>query len=98
MAPTDLFGGETPIVEPNRDKYKHLKNKSGGWIKNPMHISNGELPDKKCKDCIFLYGKHSGSNKTFYKCEKWSKNTASPSDDHKLRWTACGLFQSETNT
>jgi len=87
----DLFGGNILPGKPGKGKDPR-KNKSGSWIENPMHEAYGvdELK-RRCKSCIHVYVKE--FSKRYYKCELWSKGTASPSDDHKANWIACGKFK-----
>jgi len=90
----DLFGEETPLPEERANKRDKRKNKSGGWIDNPMHNVYGvDQQQRRCKTCIHLYGRL--FSKTYYKCDLWSKGTASPSDDHKVNWIACRRYDKQ---
>lgn len=87
----DLFGGDTPY----HNEEKNSKKTAWGSLKeNPMLKLHGRHPEQKsCKGCIHIYSR--SISKNYYKCDLWSKGTASPSDDHKLKWPACNKYQSE---
>lgn len=54
-----------------------------------MHKLFGELPDRKCKECIHLCSFE--ANRKWYKCENYGE-TSSEATDWRLKWSACGLI------
>jgi hypothetical protein len=87
----NLFG-EVDEIKASTEKPNIIgRNKSGGYLSNPMIPAHGITEGKKCKDCIFVYRREFA--KRYYKCEKRGKPKASVQNDHKLKWDACGLFQ-----
>jgi hypothetical protein len=84
----DLFGGDTPHY-PDKQRTK-----SGGRKVNPMLVVYGiHETQKRCRGCRFLYARRFSG--TYWKCEKWSKGTATASDDHRVNWPACKLYEKE---
>ena len=72
------------------------RNKSGGYIENPMHKVYGKLENKFCKHCSFLVKK--SYSKTYYKCSlRGNVDKCSTKSDHKINWNACGKFENEIN-
>lgn len=94
MKIVDLFGNESELKDQAGNQMPG-RNKSGGYINNPMHANFGEIKDKKCKNCFHLIAKHYA--KTYYKCElRGNVDKCSPKSDHRVNWTACGKFKPET--
>ena len=90
MKDKNLFGEEFEHKDPSGNQLPN-RNKSGGYIKNPLHTAFGKKEDKKCKHCFHLVRKRYG--KTYYKCElRGNVDTHSVKSDHKANWTACGKF------
>ena len=59
---------------------------------NPMVKAYGKgPPGKRCKHCLWLYGKV--FSKVYYKCKKRGLDTNGPATDHRVNWTACGKFE-----
>ena len=54
-----------------------------------MHKLFGELPDRKCEECIHLCSFE--ANRKWYKCENYGE-TSSEATDWRLKWSACGLI------
>lgn len=55
----------------------------------------GITPNKTCKTCKHCY--QSGNNRKYYKCEIWDKcfKGSSSASDIRLKWQACGKYESE---
>ncbi len=92
MKTENLFGEMEEIkqegVMPNR-------NKSGGYITNPLLLLHGKMEGEKCKNCIHLIRKRFAN--TYYKCElRNNVDKCSPKSDHRVNWDACGKFEKGT--
>ena len=89
---TDLFGNVTEIDTSN--KTMPGRNKSGGYIDNPMIQFYAKTDGEKCKDCVFLVRKLYA--KVYYKCElRGNVETRSTKSDHRANWDACGKFKKD---
>jgi hypothetical protein len=93
MKVTDLFGNEHELKEPGANQLPG-RNKSGGYLENPMHLVYGKIEGEKCKNCTHLVAKR--YSKTYYKCElRQNVNKTSTKSDHKVNWTACEKFEKD---
>lgn len=59
-----------------------------------MLVMFGEVDDQ-CKNCAFLRHRSAG-NKTFYKCSASKIDHMSVTSDWRVRWKACGKFESQS--
>lgn len=90
---TNLFGEQEELKDPGGNQLSG-RNKSGGYVSNPMHKQFGELKDARCKTCFHLVTKRYSN--TYYKCElRGNVDKCSPQSDHKVNWTACGKYKPE---
>lgn len=91
MKQVDIFGNEAEIKE---DGIMPGRNKSGGYIENPMHKAHGILETERCKDCQHIVRK--SYSKVYYKCAlRNNVDKQSVFSDHKVNWKACGKFLRE---
>lgn len=82
-----LFGWDISEGEkPKSAKSSHER------MKNPMIHLLGPYrdPEKKCKDCEFLFYKQ--FSRRYYKCMK-RKESNGPATDHRKYWPACSKFE-----
>jgi hypothetical protein len=93
MKTIDLFGNEVEIKEHGANQIPG-RNKSGGFIDNPMHLAYGIIETERCKTCIHIVAKHYG--KVYYKCElRKNVDSCSVKSDHRVNWRACGKYEKE---
>lgn len=94
---TDIFGNLVSDAPHPKGNQLQGRNKSGGYIENPMHLVFGKNENEKCKNCIHLIRKRFA--KTYYKCElRNNVDKCSPESDHRFNWFACGKFDNGKNT
>src|SRR3972149_5361985 len=78
----DIFGQEIEYKDPNRNLLPG-RNKSGGFINNPLIPLYGIKEGEICKHCAYLVRKP--YNKVYYKCElRKNVNKCSTKSDHKI--------------
>ena len=92
MKDKDLFGNDFEYKNPEGNQIPG-RNKSGGFINNPMHLVYGETKGLEvCKNCVHFVRKE--YSKTYFKCSlRGNVDKCSTKSDHLASWRACGKFE-----